>query len=107
MKKYLLILKIKLECAQKYIAIHKAPWPEMLQAIRDAGFVNEVIWFYEGQSIVYLECENYASCNAALRATEVCMRWDLAMVPRFSANGVLAEKIFDLNQQLADGLLLD
>lgn len=105
MKKYLMVIKVKPEFRDEYIAIHKQPWREMLEAIRDAGFVNEAIWYFEDQSIIYLECEDHDSCNAKLRATEICKKWDAEMIPRFSSEPVMPEKIFDLRQQL-DGRLL-
>ena len=107
MKKYLLVIKVKPEHRDDYIKIHKNPWKDMLEAIREAGFVNEVIWYFEDQSIIYLECDDHDECNAKLRATEVCKRWDVEMMPRFAAEPVLAEKIFDLNQQLDGELLPD
>ena len=39
----------------------------MLQAIRDAGFTNEVIFYHNNQSIIFIECEDYEASNAALR----------------------------------------
>jgi L-rhamnose mutarotase len=103
MHKYLMIIKVKPECRDAYIDIHRHAWPEMLEAIRDAGFVNETIWYFEDQSIIYLECEDHDACNARLRATEVCKRWDLEMIPRFAGEPVIAEMIFDLNTQLEGG----
>ena len=79
----------------------------MLEAIRDAGFTNEVIWYFEDQSIIYLECPDHDACNAAVRATEVCKRWDIKMAPMFVEGVAMPEKIFDLNQQLAGELLPD
>jgi len=107
MKKYLMIIKVKPECRDEYIAIHKNPWKEMLSAIRDAGFYNEAIWYHEDQSIIYLECDDHDEANARLRATGVCKRWDAEMIPRFDALPVMPEKIFDLNQQLSGELLPD
>lgn len=100
MKKYLIVIKIKPGSREEYIKIHLDPWREMLQAIRDAGFVNELIWYFDDQSIIYLECEDHEACNAALRATEICKKWDVTVGPWFAAAPVMAEKIFDLNQQL-------
>ena len=107
MKKYLMVIKVKPEHREDYIAVHKNPWPEMLNAIRDAGFYNEVIWYFDDQSIIYLECDDHDEANARLRATEVCKNWDIEMAPRFAAEPVICEKIFDLNQQLTGGLLPD
>ncbi len=105
MNKYLLIIKIKPKAKEEYINIHKNPWNEMLLAIKEAGFVNEVIWYFEDQSIIYLECPDHDECNAKLRATEICKKWDVKMAPYFKAEPVMAEKIFDLNQQLEGNLL--
>jgi len=105
MKKYLLIIKVKPECRDEYIAIHKNPWREMLDAIKESGFVNEIIWYFEDQSIIYLECEDHDECNTKLRLTDACKKWDIEMIPRFNTEPVFAEKIFDLNQQLEGELL--
>lgn len=107
MKKYLMVIKVRPEHRDDYIAIHKNPWPEMLETIRDAGFYNEVIWYFEDQSIIYLECDDHDAANARLRATEVCKKWDIEMAPRFAAAPVMPEKIFDLNQQLDGSLTQD
>jgi L-rhamnose mutarotase len=107
LKKYLMVIKVKPEMREQYIEIHKNPWRDMLEAIRDAGFVNEAIWYFEDQSIIYLECEDHDACNAKLRATAVCKEWDYEMAPRFAAEPVMPEKIFDLQQQLAGELLPD
>jgi L-rhamnose mutarotase len=107
MKKYLCVIEIKPECRDEYIAIHKEPWREMLEAIRDAGYVNEAIWYYKDQSIIYLECPDdttHGECDTRLRATDVCKRWDITVCPWFASDPVTVPKIFDLNQQLGGGL---
>jgi L-rhamnose mutarotase len=100
LNRYLMVIKVRPERRDEYIAIHKAPWREMLEAIRDAGFVNELIWYFEDQSIIYLECDDHDACNARLRASEACKKWDMEMLPRFAAEPVMPEKIFDLREQL-------
>ena len=107
MKRYLMIIEVKPECKEEYIEIHKNPWREMLEAIKEAGFYNELIWYYDNKSIIYLECDDHDEANAKLRATEVCKRWDEVMIPRFVKEPVMPEKIFDLNQQLNGELLQD
>lgn len=110
MKKYLCIIEVKPECRDEYIDIHHHPWPEMLAAIREAGYTNEAIWFYKDQSIIYLECPDdttHEECDRRLRATDVCKNWDIKVCPWFAAEPVMAEKIFDLNQQLEGELLPD
>ena len=108
MKKYLAVIDIKPQDRDDYIHIHQNPWPEMLEAIREAGFRKEVIWYHKDQSIIYLECEDdYEVCDRKLRETAVCKKWDLEMIPRFAGEPALPEKIFDLNQQLEGVLTQD
>jgi len=107
MKKYLLVIKVKPEFKKEYVEIHENPWREMLEAIRDAGFINEVIWYFEDQSIIYLECPDLETCDMKLRATEICKKWDITVGPWFAQEPVLPKKIFDLNQQLNGEFLQD
>ncbi|MDR1795967.1 MAG: L-rhamnose mutarotase [Clostridiales Family XIII bacterium] len=109
MKKYLCVIEVKPECREEYIAIHKAPWPGMLDAIHEAGYLNEVIWYYKDQSIIYLELPDDLPnevADARLRATDVCKQWDITVCPWFSKDPAMPEKIFDLNQQRGGGALL-
>ena len=94
MERLLMVIKVKPEMRNEYIAIHQNPWPEMLEAIRAAGFINELIWYFEDQSIIYFECEDgdYEAANERLRATEVCKKWDLTVGPWFAAEG--ASRLF-------------
>lgn len=110
MKKYLLIIDIKPEHADEYIEIHRNPWREMLEAIKQAGYTKEAIFFYENKSIIYLECPDdltHEECDAKLRSTEICRKWDNKLCPWFVSPPVKCAKIFDLEQQLGDGLLPD
>jgi L-rhamnose mutarotase len=108
MKKYLCVIEIKPENRDEYIDIHKNAWREMLEAIREVGYVNEAIFYHKDQSIIYLECPDDVSHeerNRRLRDTEICKKWDVKVCPWFAAEPVMCEKIFDLNQQLDDGEL--
>ncbi len=110
MKKYLLVIEIKDEYIDKYKDIHRNPWRKMLEAIRDSGYTKEVIFFYKNMSIIYLECPDnmtHEECDAILRSTDVCKEWDIKLCPWFASPPTKCEKIFDLEQQLGNGLLPD
>jgi L-rhamnose mutarotase len=80
----------------------------MLAAIKTAGFKNELIWYFEDQSIIYFETDgDYNEANRKLRETDVCKKWDIEMLPRFAQDAVMPPKIFDLNQQLEGKLTQD
>lgn len=102
MEKRLMVIKVKPEMKKAYVDIHLSPWREMLEAIKAAGFINELIWYHEDQSIIYFECEDgdYEAANQRLRETDVCKKWDVTVGPWFAADPVLPEKIFDLNETL-------
>jgi len=110
MKKYLLVVEVKPEHLQDYIDIHIGVWPEMLEAIRSAGYTNELIWIYKNQSIIYLECPDdaeYDELNAKLRETDVCKKWDITVGSWFEGGFTQCPKVFDLNQQLEGELRED
>jgi len=106
MKKYMEIISIKPEHVEEYIALHKNPWPEMLQAEIECGMHKEVIFFHNNMSIIYSECEDYEECDRKLRATEVCQRWD-ALVKPWMEGSIMPPKVFDLRQQAEGELLPD
>lgn len=99
MEKHLIVIDIKSEMKEAYINIHLNPWQDMLKAIKDSGFINELIWFHETQSIIYIECEDgrYDVCNQKLRSTEICKKWDKKIIPWFKSEPVMPQLIFDLN----------
>ena len=110
MKKYLCVVEVKPEHLQEYIDIHINVWPEMLEAIHEAGYTNEAIWIYKNQSIIYLECphdKENDDLNALLRSTDVCKKWDETVGPWFAGDFVMCPKVFDLTQQLAGELRED
>ena len=103
MKKYMFVIEMKPEFKNEYIDIHLNPWKEMLEAIRSVGYVNEVLFYFNNQSIIYLECpddKTNEECDAELRKMDVCKRWDAKVNEWFASKPVLCKKIFDLNQQI-------
>jgi L-rhamnose mutarotase len=79
------LLQIRPERAQEYRARHDAVWPEMLDALRDAGWRNYSIFLRDdGMLVGYLECADFAACRAAMQATEVNARWQAEMAPFFA-----------------------
>lgn len=110
MKKYLIVAEVKPEHLQEYIDIHINVWPEMLEAIKEAGYTNELIWIYKNQTIIYLECPDNKSndeLNEILRSKDICKQWDITVGPWFESGFTQCPKVFDLNQQLEGELRED
>ena len=106
--RYCLVIELKPEHVGEYCDIHRHAWPEILQAIRDAGAKELLIWNYKSLSIVYYECDDLDALYAKLGRLEVTKRWNATVGPWFAASPTLdgsgavgsCEKIFDLRQQL-------
>jgi L-rhamnose mutarotase len=80
--------QIRPEMLAGYRARHEAVWPEMLAALRAAGWRNYSIFLAgDGLLIGYLETEDYAAAQAAMAATAVNERWQAQMAPFFAGIG--------------------
>jgi L-rhamnose mutarotase len=78
------LLRIRPERAQEYRARHAQVWPEMLEALRAAGWGNYSIFLRDdGMLVGYLECDDFAAAQAAMQRTEVNARWQEQMAPFF------------------------
>ncbi len=108
LKRYCLVIEVKEEFIGQYCDIHKNPWPEILDAIKDAGVKDMLIWNYKNLSIVYYECDDINRVYEELGKLEITKKWNATVTPWFkespaldgSGNVQTCEKIFDLNQQL-------
>lgn len=68
-----------------YRARHAAVWPEMLDALRAAGWANYSLFLTgEGLLIGYLETDDYAAALEAMAAAPVNGRWQAEMAEFFT-----------------------
>ena len=108
MKRYCLVLELKDEFVDDYCDIHRNPWPELLDSIKENGAKELLIWNYKNLSIVYYEVEDIDALYKKLNKLEVTKKWNIVMGEFFKeslpvdsdGNFITCEKIFDLNQQL-------
>jgi L-rhamnose mutarotase len=78
-------LHVRPERIAEYRERHRAVWPEMLDALRDAGWSNYSLFLRpDGLLIGYLETEDFEVATAAMDATDVNARWQADMAPFFS-----------------------
>lgn len=97
------------ELMDEYKRRHAAVWPDMLRALKDAGWNNYSLFLAsDGQLIGYLECEDYAAAQARMALTEVNARWQAGMASLFANSDVppdegfeIIEEVFNLEDQLA------
>jgi L-rhamnose mutarotase len=101
-------LQVKPERLDEYRRRHTRVWPEMLAALRDAGWHDYSLFLRpDGLLVGYLVTEDFAAAQAAMEATEVNTRWQAEMA-EFFVDGradhhmrVLTE-VFNLDDQLGD-----
>jgi len=83
------VLRVRPEKIDEYVEAHRAVWPEMLQALRDAGIQNYSIFRDGNQVFGYFEADDLERAAAYLAAQDVCTRWQDAMA------GLLEQRVPD------------
>jgi L-rhamnose mutarotase len=82
------ILQVRPERAAEYRARHAAVWPEMLDALRAAGWRNYSLFLRDDGTVVgYLECDDFATCQARMQDAEINAKWQAEMAPYFLLDG--------------------
>jgi L-rhamnose mutarotase len=78
-------LHVRPERIDEYRERHRAVWPEMLDALRAAGWHNYSLFLRaDGLLIGYLETDDFDAAVRAMDATDVNARWQAEMAPFFS-----------------------
>ena len=87
MKRVGFVLKVKADKIEEYKLHHTQVWPEMLDALRDAGWRNYSLFLREdGLLFRYFETPvDLATAQQAMAATEVNTRWQTFMAPYFES----------------------
>ncbi|WP_406317098.1 L-rhamnose mutarotase [Streptosporangium sp. NBC_01639] len=84
MKRVCFLLKVRPDRLEEYRERHAAVWPEMLDALRSAGWHNYSLFTREdGLLVGYLETDDFEAALAGMAATEVNARWQAEMAPFF------------------------
>ena len=114
MARYCFTSRVDPRHLDEYRARHAAVWPDMLAALRDAGWSHYSL-FLDGTGLLIgcFEADDKALAQARMAATEVNARWQAQMADLFSGDGspdeafVYLPEVFNLEEQLvAAGLPL-
>jgi L-rhamnose mutarotase len=73
------VLHVRPERIDQYIRAHKGVWPEMLDALRDAGIRNYTIFRDGNRMFGYFESDDLAAAEQYLAQQDVSTRWQDAM----------------------------
>ena len=109
MRRVCFTLQVRPERLTEYRARHAAVWPDMLAALRDAGWHNYSLFLRpDGLLIGYLETEDFVAAQAAMQGAEVNHRWQAQMAPFFQnldgapdTGMTILDEIFNIDDQLA------
>lgn len=79
------VLKVKPSLAKEYRERHRQVWPDMLAALRNAGWHNYSLFMNEdGLLFGYLETpQSFDSAQNAMAVTDVNRRWQAEMARFF------------------------
>jgi L-rhamnose mutarotase len=76
------------ERLEEYRARHGQVWPEMTDALRDAGWTNYSLFLADdGLLVGYLETDDYEAAQRRMAETDVNARWQAEMQPFFADLG--------------------
>jgi L-rhamnose mutarotase len=82
------LARVRPDRLAEYRERHKDVWPEMLAALRAAGWGSYSIFLAgDGLLVGYLETEDYQAALDAMAKTDVNRRWQAEMAEFFVADG--------------------
>ena len=92
--------KVRPERQAEYQELHKQVWPEMLQALHNAGWHNYTLFMRaDGLIFGYFETEeSFAVAQAKMAASEVNTRWQQFMAPFTDSNVRPDESFLELEE---------
>jgi L-rhamnose mutarotase len=109
MKRVCFTLQVRPDRLDEYRRRHAAVWPDMLRALRDAGWHDYSLFLRDdGLLVGYLLTEDLAAARAAMDATEVNTRWQAQMAEFFEGlddgrpdlGFQVLDEVFNLDDQL-------
>ena len=90
MERVCFLSRIRSDRLEEYRARHREVWPEMREALRQAGWSNYTLFLADdGLLVGYLETDDYEAALAQMAQTNVNARWQAEMRPYFSDAGDL------------------
>ncbi len=89
MQRVCFTLQVKKDRVRDYLAAHQV-WPEMLEAMRDAGIRNYSMYMsQDGMAVGYFESDDVQASLDRLGRTDVNRRWQEHMAEYFESGGDL------------------
>ena len=90
MERICFTLQVKKDRIEEYRRRHKSVWPEMLEALSQAGWHNYSLFLSESGLLVgYLETPDFQKALAAMADQDVNARWQREMAGFFEIDPTL------------------
>lgn len=84
MERVCFLLHVRRDRLLEYRSRHSEVWPQMLDALRAAGWHNYSLFLDDDGLVVgYLETADFAAAQAAMEGSEVNTRWQAEMAELF------------------------
>jgi L-rhamnose mutarotase len=101
MERVCFLLRVRPERLEEYKERHRNVWPEMREALREAGWGNYSLFLRDdGLLVGYVETEDFEAAQRAMAATDVNDRWQREMAEFFGERAdeglVRLEEVFHL-----------
>lgn len=79
------LLQLKPGRVEDYLQAHQEVWPEMLEALRAAGWGNYSLFLRPADGLVvgYLETDDFALAQQRMAQTEINAKWQAGMAQYF------------------------
>ena len=101
LKRVCFTLRVKAHRLEEYKARHNDVWPEMRQALHDAGWHNYSLFLRDdGLLVGYVETPDFERALRLMSSTEVNRRWQSQMADFF--DGVPGRKADEQMEPLAE-----
>ncbi|MEV5197737.1 L-rhamnose mutarotase [Streptomyces sp. NPDC053720] len=99
MQRVCFLLTIRKDRIDEYRERHAAVWPDMLDALRAAGWHNYSLFLREdGLLVGYLETPDFDAAREAMAATGVNERWQRDMAEFFEQSEAADEAMVPLTE---------
>ena len=79
MQRIAFVMKVRPGHEEEYRRRHQAVWPEMLQALKEAGCSNYSIFMRGRELFAYMEVEDFDALRRQLAGSEASQRWEAHM----------------------------
>ena len=84
MPRVVFTLQVRRDRLDEYRARHREVWPEMLAALREAGWRNYSLFLRpDGLLVGYLETDDFEAAQRRMAETDLNARWQADMAPFF------------------------